>query len=943
MRKDNPSRFILLLGSLLLLQLRLGQSLAQAQALPFYPNGIYQAAIPSPETVLGFPVGERPARYDEVIRYLKVLADQSPQVRLVEFGETYEKRKLYYAIVTSEENLARLDEIQESLRALADPRKVALRDRSALIESTPAVAWMAYGIHGDELSSTDAALQLAYQLAAGMDSATMKIRRELVVCIDPMENPDGRERFLGQMQQWAGVVPNPDVQALQHTGLWPGGRGNHYLFDLNRDWFILAHPETQARVQALLTWNPQLVVDSHEMGSYDSYLFSPPREPINPNVSAFAKKWWKVFAVDQAKAFDRYGWSYYTGEWNDEWYPGYGSSWALYLGAVGILYEQASTDGSLVKRPEGTTLTYRESIHHHFVSSMANLTTAAAHRRELLKDFVESRTKVSLRESNSLAKSPRGEAKTYFIVPGKNPTRASRLVEKLILQHIEVRIADRDFQATGLHDYWHSNPSTKTLPPGTLVVSLDQPLGRLAKAILEFDPRMSSSFLEEERKELEKNKATKLYDVTAWALPLACGVECYWSAEMPAGSFRVMEKLPPVAGAVQNPEPAFGFLFDYSDDRAVEALAMLLQMNYKARAAKQPFEIEGRAYSRGSVLLKLQENPKTLSQDVQKVAEATGLTIYGVNTALSTKGPDLGGNDFVLLEPPRIAIVTGPPVNPPSLGTLWHLLDYRLKYRVTLLNPEQVGSFDLRKYNVLILPSSYAGPEAFSRTFGKEGIQKLRDWVESGGTLIGIAHGAAFLADTSTGLSNVRLRRQALKDLHLYEKALEIERKATQVAIDSLAIWEIKKAVADTARSTKAPPRDEKELALEDERMRLFMPRGAILSVALDPEHWLAFGAGEKVPAVVYTSYAYLSKDPVQTPGRFAEGDRLRLSGLLWPEARERWANTAYVTRESKGKGQVILFAGEPNFRGYFHGTERLLLNALFLGPGFGTSRAVPW
>ncbi|MFQ6113697.1 MAG: M14 family metallopeptidase, partial [bacterium] len=703
-----------------------------------------------------------------------------------------------------------------------------------------------------------------------------------------------------------------------------------------RDWFILAHPESQARVQAMLKWNPQLVVDSHEMGAYDTYFFNPPRAPINPNVSDHIKKWWKTFAEDQAKAFDRYGWSYYTRERFDEWYPGYGEAWPLFLGAIGILYEQASTDGTLVKRPDGTILPYREAVHHHFISSMANLTTAAQNRSALLRDFY-------LAKKNSMTEFRKGEPLTYYIVPGKNPSRSHRLLEKLIMQRIEVRVAESDFRVSNLHDYWHSKPGAKTLPKGTFLVYLGQPLGRLVKAILEFDPRMTSVFLEKERRELEKDKKTQVYDVTAWSVPVAYGVECYWSPTKPAVRSSLLKEVPKLSGKLKNPQPAFGFLFDYSDDRAVQALAKFLADGYKVRAAKEPFEIEGRSYSRGSLLIKLHENPKISNGYVQQVAETMGITIYGTNTALSTQGPDLGSNDFVLLQPPRIAIVTGPSISLTSFSPLWHLLDYRMKYRVAILGASRLNSFDLQKYNVLILPSTSRRPKAYRQILGKEGSKKIKKWVEQGGTLIGIGRGAAFLADTSNGLSGVRLRRQALKELDAYKKAVNLEQQINLTRIDSLAVWEGKRQSKEKTIVEKSTSQNLKELAQQDEHLRLFMPRGAILAVNLDQEHWLTFGAGKKVPAILYTSYAYWSKAPVQTPGRLADAANLRLSGLLWPEARERWENTAYVTREAKGRGQIILFAGEPNFRAYFHGTERLLLNALFLGPGFGTTQTVPW
>jgi hypothetical protein len=926
-------KHLLLLFSVLFILINTS-SFAQEQNLPFYPNGTYNTHIPTPESILGFPIGNKPTRYDEIVNYLKILDGKSNEVQLVEFGKTYEGRSLYHLIITSENNFKKLPEIQNSISILADPRKISTdKEVRSLIETTPAIAWMAYGIHGDELSSPDAAVQLAYQLAAGTDETTIKLKNELIILIDPMENPDGRERYLAQMQQWQGEVVNSDAQAIQHTGVWPWGRGNHYLFDMNRDWFLLVHPESKARVQTVLKWNPQLFVDAHEMGSYDTYLFSPAGPPFNPNMNEFNFKWRNTFAKDQAKAFDKYGWNYYTREWNDEWYPGYGSGWSLYIGAIGILYEQAQTDGSIVKRPDGSLLTFHKAVHQQFVSSFANLATAASNRKNLLSEFYESRKKdLNIKK---------GEPYSYVFIPDKNRTRLNNLIEKLLAQNVEVNVTDNDVSVENLRDYWNAKPTNKILPKGTYIINLDQPMGRLAKTILEFDPRMDTETLERERKKLEKNKQSEMYDVMAWSLPIAYGVESYWSDAKVTGSLTQIKSIATKTGEVKNPKPVYGFLFEYHDDAAVNALASLLEKGYKVRSAKETFEIEGKSFERGAILLRLIENPATITDEIQNIAKTTGITIYGVNTALSTKGSDLGGNDFVLLEYPRTALVTGGQISMGSFSTLWHLLDYKMKQRISIITAEGLANYDLRKYNVLIFPSSNS-PQAYNQILGKDGISKIKKWIENGGTLIGIGNASAFLADTSSGMSKVRLQHQALNELGLYDEANAAEIKSENIKIDSAKIWsntEIEKKPEE--KKTTTP--DIKNLERQDEFMRLFMPRGAIMSVDLDEEHWLTFGLSKKNAAIVFTSNAFLSKSPVQTPARFSDNKNLRVSGLLWPEARERWQKTAYITRESMGSGQIILFAGEPNFRGYFHSTERLFLNSLFLGPGWGTSRTVEW
>ncbi len=276
--------------------------------VPMWPGGTYLPEIPTSESILGFAVGSRPAEHREVSAYFHHLAESSERMILLSHGETYEGRELIHAIFSSPENLARLDEIKTGLAQLADPRATTQVEADRIVTNSPAVVWAGYSIHGDELSGTDAAIQTAYQLAAGTDTLTETILNNLIIIIDPMENPDGRDRFLAQMKSLNSAVPSVDARSLQHGGFWPWGRTNHYWFDLNRDWFSVVHPETRGRVETIIEWHPQVVIDAHEMGIHSNFLFSPPREPYHPTMTANIRKWWKRFGTDQGAAFDRYGW-----------------------------------------------------------------------------------------------------------------------------------------------------------------------------------------------------------------------------------------------------------------------------------------------------------------------------------------------------------------------------------------------------------------------------------------------------------------------------------------------------------------------------------------------------------------------------------------------------------------------------------------------------------
>ena len=336
--------------------------------VPFYPGGTYDQAVPKPNDYISEPVGYWPVRYHDLVSYLKVVAEKSDRVKLEVGGKSHENRDLFNVFIGTPENIAKLDEIQKQSTTFADPRNKINPD--ALADNMPAIAWLGFSIHGDEISGVDAGLQLVYQLAAGTDSATMHLLENVVIIIDPTENPDGRERYLSMLETYRSHVPNYDRNAQQHHGVWPYGRGNHYLFDLNRDWIYLSQPETKHRTQTILKWNPQLVVDAHEMGTNSTFLFTPPRQPINYNTPESIYKWWDVFQKDQGNAFDKNGWPYYNKEWHEQWYPGYGSAWPTFFGTIGILYEQSGVDGTMVQQSNGYLMTYHESVNHHFTSAL---------------------------------------------------------------------------------------------------------------------------------------------------------------------------------------------------------------------------------------------------------------------------------------------------------------------------------------------------------------------------------------------------------------------------------------------------------------------------------------------------------------------------------------------------------------------------------------------
>ena len=912
---------------------------ASSPSGPYFASSQYDPGVPKPSEYLGFPLGSKPTSHAEMAGYMKLLAESSEKAQLYEYGETYEGHTLYYLLVTSEDNMSNISSIKDGHELISDPRKLKSKGEALkLIDDLPAVVWAGYGIHGDELSSTDAAIAVAYQLVAGADDDTGFLLDNLVVVIDPMQNPDGRERFLTQVRQFSGQVPNPDIQSIQHTGVWPWGRGNHYFIDLNRDMFTLVHPETRGKVSVCVEWRPQLMIDSHEMGAMSTYLFSPPREPFNPHWPRGTREWWDIFAGDQARAFDQYGWSYFTREWNEEWFPGYTSSWGIFLGMVGILYEQAGVDGTLVKRKTGEILTFAESVHHHIVSSMANLKTAAVKRKELLRHYHNARRVAVDNKENSIGGS-------FIVDPAQNPYKASRFIEALLLQGIEIKKAESDFKVSGLYNEYGQSRGREFLA-GTYIIDFAQPSRNLLQVLLDYDIRMTNKALFEERRSIEKNWGSRMYEVSAWNLPMAFGLESYISDKRVSASSNVISGITKSSGQVSAGDARYGYMVEYTDDAATYLLAEAFTRDLKVRVATRPTTIEGRRFERGSLLFVKKENPPELRSILAELAGKYGVDVTGINTSLASDGADLGGDIYRLLVEPRIAMLTAPPISLSNYGSIWHMLDYDFGLKLASIDVTRIGRADLTRYNVLIMPSIWGSHSMLKSVIGKGGISKLKEWIDGGGTLVAFGDASAFCADSTVKISKVRLKSQMLDKLDEYDYALKMELSADKVVIDSLLIWE---NIGPPKTEDKKEKKEEgkkpgaEELKRLDQFARKFYPQGAIFDCRIDTTQWITYGLKESLPVMMYTQNVYLAKPPVRAAARFKDEENIRLSGLVWPEARSRWANTAYCTREGRGKGQVILFASHPYLRSLFHGSKRMLVNAILLGPGMGARWSVPY
>ena len=921
--------------------IRFGDPEELAYDAPFFPGARYDAAVVTPDSILGQKHGTRLAHHAEILACFRAWAAGSKRIRVEDFARTHEGRGLVWAAISSPANLAKLDAIRADLAKLADPRNLSDAEAQRILAG-PAVAWMGYSIHGDELSGADAAVALGYHLVASQDADVAKLLDELVIVIDPCLNPDGRERIIGLVEQSAGLTPNLDYASMQR-GRWPYGRGNHYLFDMNRDWMAGTQPETRGRWQAVRSFHPQLFVDAHEMGSDDTFLFYPQAKPHNPALPASLITWQERYGADAARAFDERGWAYYTREWADAWGPFYSDAWASLTGAVGILYEQARTSGFALKRDSGRILTYREAVHNQLTASWANLGTLATHRAEVLRDYLANgRANVAAETS--------GSARMLVVRPHGNLRREEEFLRTLLGQGIEVKAASGAFEARNVERADGTKVDAENFPRGSWLIAARQPARQMVRAFLDFDVSYDKDALRAEREELERKGRSKAYDVTSWSLPHAFALDAAWVDASEVASTAVTSSVlprPELPTELAEPAPV-AWVVDGANDDALAFAARALDLGLAVHWADEAFTVAGRKFARGSLLVRRSENSADAAEVFDKVRTAAESARVEVATAPSGRAPDaeqadLGGQHFHLLARPRVALLSNSPVSTDGYGHLWHHLDQRVGVPFSILDAQTLNEYDLRRFNVLILPPAYGLADVL-----KPLKDSLASWIENGGTLIACGSSAATLTKGRLGLSQVALRQDALDDLASYRRAVERERAARAVEIDEALVWngpvESPSDIEKNDTEKKDEKKDDKKVTAEDdERARLFSPEGATLRASVNTEAWITSGFEGALPVMVSGSDAFLAKDPVTTAVRLDPTASLRLSGLLWPEARERLANAAWLTVERKGAGQIVLFAAPPAFRGYHLASARLFANAVVLGPGLGASQPAGW
>ncbi len=858
----------------------------------FWPGAVYDPAIPTHEKVLGYAAGERISSHANLVRYLEALAAAAPRrTKVFDYGKTWEGRRLVYAAVASESNIARLDALKSTMQRLADPRKTPAVEAKKLMAGLPAVIWLGYGVHGNEISSPDAALLMSYHLLAARNDAVVKnILDNVVVLIDPLQNPDGRDRFVRHFEQSEGIEPDPFPQALEHTEPWPGGRTNHYHFDMNRDWLALTQPETRGRVNALLEWYPLVFVDLHEMGSESTYYFAPEAVPYNPHLTAEQRSSLDWFGKNNAKWFDQYGFSYFTREVYDAFYPGYGASWPAYYGAIAMTYEQASARGLLMRRSDETVFHFRDTVRQHFVASVATAETAARQRTLLLENFYRYR-------QTAIEEGGREPVREYILPRRGDVAAVDKLADLLAAQGVEVKRATAPFRS-GATEY----------PAGSYVIPLAQPAKRLIRTLMDEQVSMEKEFLEEQERRRRKKLGDEIYDVTAWALPMLYNVEAVTAGSASEGQFEAVRAgvIPP--GRVAGGKAEVAYLAPWST-AAGRMLAAALRQGHRVHAANKGFKQNGREFPRGTLIFRVKENPASLHAAMEKLAASSGAEVVATNTGWVEEGINFGSRHVVHVKKPAMAIAWDQGVAAYSAGHTRFVLERQYHFPTTPIRTQLLGAADLSRFDVLILPEGNYGT-----ALGGSVPEKIKAWVNAGGTLIGIGGGAiGWLADAKVELLAVtreNLPRGAEPPKPAEPKDGRVPGKVLEKPED------YEKAI----QADDAPPDS---------------VAGVILRARTDPDHWLTAGVPDTVHAVVTGTAVWtpIKLDKGVNAAVFETPEKLPASGYLWEENRRLLGQKPLAIVQRHGRGHVIGFTADPNFRAYLDGMNTLFLNAVFRGP----------
>ena len=909
----------------------------------FYARGPYRPNVPKPETILGYEVGTFNTQFALQERTLLAIADAAKdRVRVEEIGSTNERRTMRIYIISSPENIQRLDAIRADLDRIADPRGATQAELDAVVARTPAVVWINESVHGNESPGFETAMQTLYHFAASDEPATVTALRNALVILNPSTNPDGHERFT----VWYNSinVNSPEPASLEKDEPWSiQGRFNHYRFDMNRDVMTSTQREVQALVRAQVKWHPMVAIDQH--GQVGTYFFPPTAPALNPNLGADFVRWMEIYGKANAAAFDRYGWMYYSRDIFDFYGPFYWDSWPSLSGAIGMTYETdgGGWKGHVWRREDGTLLTLRDGVAKHFTTALATVFTTAERRAERVRDYLAFRQR-------AVADGRTDVMKRVVLLPGEDPARTAELVTSLLRSGIEVRRTTAAFASSRAHAYADNAAGSRRFDAGVYVVDMAQPQGKMAKAFLEAAPPLDTAFARIQIEKFRRNtrrganearEGYEFYDVTAWSLPVTFGVDAYWTEDAPAVAGDLLT-VPPndqlaqpagrelrrvggellavdVTGGIVSGRPAqSAYLFSPDRNGASRLAYHLLREHYRVAVTTTPIEAGARNWPRGTYIVRVARNDSTIHARLDALARESGVEVVGVNTAATdSRQYGIGSENVVALVTPKVALVGDEGISQTGYGAIWWTLEQRYGISFTPVSLGVLSGGNLSAYNVIILPD--ASPGALNGRLGKAGADRLREWVRGGGTLItmGGATGWAARDDVNLTSSRAVVRDTAAKPAAATTDSVTAANRARERAPDRTQP-DLLAATSPTA-STDDPAG---------------LP-GSHFDTVLDRTHWLTHGYERPRLTVMLdgSRFLKLSKEGTNV-AVFPSTGTLHRAGFVFPENTERLLRgTALLIDEPTGGGHVVLFNNEPMFRAWWRSLDRIVLNAIVLGP----------
>lgn len=864
-----------------------------------WPGSQYNAAVPTFKSVLGYDVGERITSHSDMLRFFEALQQAEPErIKVVEYGRTWEGRKLIYAAIGKAKHIADLDGFAKNMQLLSDPRKTNKNTAKQLIDQLPSSVWLEYSVHGNEISSTDAAMMMAYHLLAAPNEPTnQKILNNTIVFIDPLQNPDGRSRFISRYYATVGLQHSSDRLSAEHNEPWPNGRSNHYLFDMNRDWLAITQPETAGRIKVMNHYRPLVVIDLHEMGGDQSYYFSPSAQPFNPHMTKTQISNMNTIGKNNGKHFDRFGFDFFTREIFDAFYPGYGDSWPTFYGASASTYEVSSSRGELFKKNTGETLTYLNTVQRHFVASVSTAEAVADNHEKLLNDYYQ--YQVSAIEAGKSNKKQR-----LYIMPNQRNKAGTHRLATLMAQHdVEVFRATEAFTSCG-----------KQYQAGAYFIDSAQPKGRFVTTTFSKQVDMDTKFLKEQERRRSRKLHDEIYDITGWSLPLMFDVDvdnCSKAITVASEAVSSDDKL---VGQVTNIDATVGYIVPWGDMAAGRFLTAALLQNIVIKSADKAFTLDDKQqFTAGSLIIEKRSNNKDLAAKVAQIAQQTGAQVVGVNTSWVTEGPSFGSDNTVQMIAPNIAMAWDEPTSSLSAGNSRFVIERQFNYPVTAIRTAMLESADLSNYQVLILPSG-----DYKTALGESGVANIKQWVERGGVLITFGTATKFAADPDVGLLDVQR-----------ELAFKAETKAGDKGSDNEPM----------AEGQLITSKEHLIKASENQKESPDFVAGVLANIEVDQEHWLTAGVHENLVAIAYGNdiYTPIKLASGKNVAWFSSAENVLASGFLWQENKQQLAYKPYLIHQPMANGMVISFTQEPTARAYLDGLNLMLLNTIFRASAHAT------